>query len=78
MRERELKLREAKETVARQNGLIEELRGDLFASEGKERQANALNDQNRRKMLELEKLLEDLQEEQDKVQQTLLPQLEGN
>jgi hypothetical protein len=29
-------------------------------------------------MLELEKLLEDLQEEQDKVQQTLLPRLEGN
>lgn len=78
LREKEAKLREAKETIARQSSLVEELRGDLFASEGKERQANALNDQNRRKMLELEKLLEDLQEEQDKVQQTLLPRLEGN
>ena len=62
-REAEAKLKEAKETIARQSGLIEELRGDLFASEGKEIQANALNDQNRRKMFELEWLLEDLQEE---------------
>ena len=46
--------------IGKLNGQIEELRGDLFKSEARERQANSLNEQNRRKMLELEKLLEDL------------------